>query len=203
MAQSGVYSTLTKIGYPIFGSKISSIKGLEHVPTSGNFIIAANHVDWLDGFFIATAVGQAKRKPVYFLAKSKTYWWTTAILPMPKNKKDSVDVAIDYVRRGKTLVIFPEGERNSSSKLRPGKTGAVRIAVGAGVPIVPLGLTCSTGRNVGQSLVNLMSKHHYVQVEIGKPLTFNIPPGGISHEWLHDQTRRLMRAIAPLSHKSV
>ncbi len=203
MAQPRVYSTLTKIGYPIFGSKLAEVRGLEHLPKKGSYIIAANHVDWLDGFFIATAIGRAKHQPVYFLAKSKTYWWTTIILPLPKQKKDSVAQAVQYLNRGKVLVIFPEGERNPTAKLQAGKTGAVRMAVGAGVPIVPLGLTCSYGRNVGQSLVNLMSKNHAVHIQIGKPLTVHIPPGGISSEWLDGETKRLMRAIAPLCHKSV
>ncbi len=203
MAKARVYSTLSKIGYPLFGSKISEVRGLENLPKNGSFLIAANHIDWLDGFFITTAIGRVKDRPVYFLVKSKSYWWTTIILPIPKRKQDSIDQAAQYIRQGKTLAIFPEGERNPSQKLYPGKTGVVRIALAAGVPIVPLGLICSYGRNVGQSLVNLMSKNHQVKIRIGRPITTTAPSTGVTNVWLHQETARVMKAIAPLCNKSL
>ncbi len=202
MDQQKVFSTLSKIGYPLFQSKIEEVRGVEHLPKKGGYIIAANHVDWLDGFFIATAVGQARHVPVYFLTKSKYYWWTTVIIPIPKRKGDIIDQTVRHLRRGKVITIFPEGQRNPTSKLWPGKTGAVRMAMAAGVPVIPLGITCSYGRNVGQSLVNLMSKNHRVRIHIGKPLEFP-SPDGLSHELLHRQTERLMKSIATLCHKTV
>lgn len=203
MANSAFFSRLTKIGYPLFQQKLENVEGSENLPNCGGYIIAPNHIDWLDGFFVATAVGSARNIPVYFLTKSKYYWWTTVIIQIPKNKSAIIDQAVTHVRRGKVIAIFPEGQRNPTKKLLPGKTGAVRIALAAGVPIVPMGITCSYGRNVGQSLLNLMSDKHHVRIRIGQPMKFDPPSGGVSSEWLHAETERLMKAIAPLAGKTV
>ncbi len=196
------YASVTKVAYPLFKPKLQDIAGVEHLPRKGGFIIAANHVDWLDGFYIAVAVGLHRRIPVYFLTKTNNYWWTTLALQIPAQPSAIVDQAVTHLRSDKVICNFPEGQRNPTKKLLPGRTGTVRMALQAGVPIVPFGIACSSGKNVAQSLLYLMSNNHAVRIRIGKPIRLT-PPGEMTSEFLTRAADRVMRAIAPLCGKTV
>ncbi len=196
-----VYATLSSIVYPVFNAKLPAVEGLDYLPSSGGYIIACNHVDWLDGFYIAAAVGRHRGVPVHFLTQSNNYWWTTVAVQIPAARGLIVDSSVPQLQHGQVICNFPEGERNVSSQLLIGKTGTVRMAATAGVPVIPAGIACEVGRNMGQSLRFLFSSRRQVQLKFGAPLTFNVPPGGITAEWLKNETGRLMRAIAPLANK--
>ena len=197
------YQTVKTVAYPIFRQKINSVTGLEHLPTTGSFLVAANHVDWLDGFYIATTIGDARGVPVHFLTKSNNYWWTQVAIQIPSEKKDTVDVAVEALRDGKVICNFPEGKRNASDHLFIGKTGTVRIAALAGVPIIPLGIRASSGKNMAQSIMYLLAKNHPVDIAIGAPIYVALPPDGMTDEWLQQSTNSLMATIAPLCNKLI
>ena len=97
---------------------------------------------------------------------------------------------------------FAEGQRNTGRLLLPGKTGAVRMALAADVPVVPLGITCLPGRTMAQSLMYLLSNKHGVKIRIGRPIHFgHIDPDTQSVEILRDATKQVMQSIAPLAGK--
>jgi len=197
------YSLVKAVIYPLFRSKVKDVHGLEQLPQSGGFLIAANHVDYLDGFYIAVVVGINLNTPVHFLTKTNNYWWTTLAVQIPKdNNGQIVDPAVKALKSGQVICNFPEGQRNDTDKLLPGKTGTVRMAALAGVPVVPLGITCSAGKNVTQSWQFRRSKNHPVSLRFGQPLTFQ-PPPELSREWLEQETDKLMSAIAPLCNKTI
>jgi hypothetical protein len=153
---------------------------------------------------IAAAVGLANGRPVHFLSVSNNYWWTTATIQIPADQRSKiVDIARAHLKQGEVICNFIEGQRNHTGTLLPGKTGTVRMATAAGVPVVPLGITCSAGRNMGQSLLFLVTPRHTVSIAIGQPMRFTEPPGGATKEWLDQATRRLMEAIAILSGKKL
>lgn len=196
-----VYQTLSNIVYPIFQAKIKKIEGWENVPRRGGFVIAANHIDWLDGFYIAAAVGAQLNRPVYFLTKSNNYWWTTITIQIPPTGRSAiVETATTQLQKGKIICNFPEGVRNPEKNLAVGKTGTARMAIRAGVPVVPLGIRCDAGRTMAQSLLYLASPQHNVTLRFGAPITFtkNHEP---SPTEVRDGTERIMRAIAPLANK--
>ena len=189
----------------MFTQNIERLSGLEHLPKRGGYILAANHVDFLDGFYLIAVVGTHRKIPVYFLTKSNTYRWTSVTVKIPTKQRGAiVDFAVTYLQRGHVICNFPEGQRNNTNKLLPGKTGTVRMAMAAGVPVVPVGITCSAGRNMAQSMYYLFSQRHPVHIAFGKPLNFTMPENGkITNELLADHTATLMRAIAPLAGKRV
>jgi len=165
--------------------------------------ISPDHVDWLDGFYIAAALGIARDVPVYFLTKSNNYWWTTVTLQIPADRRESVvDMASEYLQSGKVICNFIEGQRNTGRLLLPGKTGAVRMAMAAGVPVVPLGIACRPGKTMAKSLVKLFSSGQDVHIRIGKPIHLPpMDPNEASAAKLKEETQNIMRAIAPLAGK--
>lgn len=197
------YTTASAIVYPLFNAKLGTVEGVEHLPKHGGFLIACNHVDWLDGFYIVAAVGRARGVPTHFLTASSNYRWTTIAVQIPADRSQVISTAVEHLRGGKVICNFPEASRNSSATLLPGKTGTVRMAAEAGVPIVPAGITCDAGRNMGQSLQYLFSSGHPVRLRFGAPLMCSTPSTGVTTEWLSSETERLMRAIAPLCNKHV
>ncbi|MBI2984131.1 MAG: 1-acyl-sn-glycerol-3-phosphate acyltransferase [Candidatus Kerfeldbacteria bacterium] len=202
-AKQLVYQTLRRIGYPLFGQKLSNVQGAENLPGAGGYLIAANHVDFLDGFYISAAVGLARNVPVYFLTASNNYWWTTVAVQIKADRRGAIiDQAVRALTDGKVICNFIEGQRNPATKLLAGRTGTVRMALTAGVPIVPLGIACSAGKNVGQSLMYLMSKNHHVTIKIGRPIRLPAADQPEDND-LRRYTHQVMHAIAPLAGKKI
>ena len=132
------------------------VEGREHVPATGPVIFILNHPNALMDPLVL--INQAGR-PVSFLAKEPLFRMPVlgrmvrAMNSIPVYRRmDQADTANnaktfaaarDLLARGGSLALFPEGTSHSDSKLKPFRTGAARIALGAGVPgllIVPAGL---------------------------------------------------------------
>lgn len=203
MPASLYYRFLAAAVFPFFRSKINDISGWENLPATGGYILAINHIDWLDGFYIAAAWWRYRRIKIHYLTKSNNYWWTSVAVQIPPGESGLIiDRAIATLRNGKVIANFIEGQRNTSDRLLPGKTGTVRMALAAGVPIVPVGITCSAGRNMAQSIRFLRAADKHVRIHIGRPLNL-VVPNNIDESYLHTATADVMRAIAPLAGKTI
>ena len=125
------------------------VEGLENVPRRGPAIIAANHLSFLDSFFIPLVVN---RRKVTYLAKAdyfkswKTAWFFKMAGQIPidrtggEKSERALRTALRVLKEGKLLGIYPEGTRSPNDKLHRGRTGVARLALAAQVPIVPCGL---------------------------------------------------------------
>ena len=125
------------------------VEGLENVPRKGPAIIAANHLSFLDSFFIPMVVN---RRKVTYLAKAdyfkswKTAWFFKMAGQIPidrtggEKSERALRTALRVLKEGKLLGIYPEGTRSPNDKLHRGRTGVARLALAAKVPIVPCGL---------------------------------------------------------------
>jgi 1-acyl-sn-glycerol-3-phosphate acyltransferase len=121
-----------------------TIEGKEHVPMEGGCIIACNHTLGPDYVIL----GYASPRQVYYMAKAEIFAyhpWVARLVsdlgafPVHRGKGDSdaIERAIDVVRAGHVLGMFPEGTRSRTGALQPAKTGVARIALGSGASIVP------------------------------------------------------------------
>jgi 1-acyl-sn-glycerol-3-phosphate acyltransferase len=125
-------------------------EGLEHIPERGPAIVCCNHISYLDPLGNAYAVIKAGRRP-RFLAKDELF--TVPIVgrvlrgagQIPVDRRKSGDpspllAAQAALRAGEIVVVYPEGTvtRNPDSSPMAGKTGAVRLALSTGAPIVPM-----------------------------------------------------------------
>jgi 1-acyl-sn-glycerol-3-phosphate acyltransferase len=196
------YATVSSLLLPLFRRKLRSISGAQNLPRSGPVILAANHVDFLDGFFIAAAVHARVKRPLAILTKTNNYWWTGATIAIDsENRGASLASAVRYLRSGWLILNFVEGVRNTGSTIAFGKTGTARLAASATVPVLPVGISGFTGRNMVDSLTRFLAQPPRVRVRIG-PV---IPP---PHDPPDDRaamlayTRRILTAIAPLAGKT-
>ncbi|MFT4123772.1 MAG: lysophospholipid acyltransferase family protein [Microbacteriaceae bacterium] len=126
------------------------VTGTEHIPATGAFVCAANHFTNIDPAVIGMALWEAGRPP-HYLAKEPLFrvpvfgWLLRATGQVPVVRSgairgpDPVAAARTIADDGGALVVFPEGSLTRDPALWPmrGKTGAVRIALDAGIPIVP------------------------------------------------------------------
>ena len=120
-------------------------QGVENIPTGGGLIIAANHQSYGDPFWLAIPV----KRPIRFLAWNEAFSWPVVgkairlLGAWPLNVQASDPAAIrrslTWLRDSGVIVIFPEGGRGlpDGSMIRM-KGGAVRMALEAGVPILPV-----------------------------------------------------------------
>jgi 1-acyl-sn-glycerol-3-phosphate acyltransferase len=155
------------------------IEGREHIPAAGPAVLAANHQSFCDSFFLPLVV----RRRVTYVAKAeyfddwKTAWFFRAAgqIPMQRSGGDAsqraLDTATEVLGEGRLLGIYPEGTRAPDLRLHKGHTGVARLALGCGVPIIPVGIVGT--RHVQPPGSNLMRPFHSVTIRFGPPVVFD------------------------------
>jgi 1-acyl-sn-glycerol-3-phosphate acyltransferase len=123
-----------------------TVVGDEHVPAAGGAVLASNHVSYFDFMFVGLAA-HPKRRLVRFMAKKAVFDHPIAGPLMRGMHHIPVDraagagafqLAVRALASGELVGVFPEQTISSSYELRPIKSGAARLAMDAGVPLVPI-----------------------------------------------------------------
>ncbi|MBG0566235.1 lysophospholipid acyltransferase family protein [Actinoplanes aureus] len=143
-----------------------AVTGLEHVPAGTGAILCANHLSVGDQLFL----GLTAPRHVAFWAKAE-YFRTPGLrgaitrsvvtgmgaIPVERGGGRAVlaafDAAVPVLRAGGLVAVFPEGTRSPDGRLYRGRTGAVRLAAQAGVPLVPVGIRGTEPRSSGRRAV--------------------------------------------------
>src|SRR5262249_49422285 len=125
------------------------VRGREHVPGTGAVIVAANHISFWDPLLVGTAAMREQ----HFLAKGELF--DTPILgplirafnaiPIRRGVADLSGLAraMDVLRAGRSLILFPEGTRARGGELRPARPGLGMLAVATDARIVPASIVGS------------------------------------------------------------
>lgn len=159
------------------------VKGLDNVPAHGAAIIASNHLSFSDSIFMPLMV----RRPVVFLAKSEYFTGTglkgrlTALffrltnqLPMDRSggaaSAVSLNAGMDVLTSGGLLAIYPEGTRSPDARLYRGKVGVAKLALEAGVPVIPVAMI---GTDKVQPIGKRMPNIRRIGMIFGAPLDFS------------------------------
>ncbi|MCP2256718.1 1-acyl-sn-glycerol-3-phosphate acyltransferase [Streptoalloteichus tenebrarius] len=159
------------------------IEGLEHIPSTGGAILASNHVAVADSFFLPLMVPRrvtflAKRE--YFTGRGlkgrfKKYFFSgVGQVPIDRSSAAAAQAALDtgvrLLREGRLLGIYPEGTRSPDGRLYKGKTGVARMALEAGVPVIPVAMF---GTEEVNPIGSKMWRPRRVRIVVGEPLDFS------------------------------
>ena len=119
--------------------------GVENIPEHGGVIVAANHQTYFDPFWLSLQI----KRPTRYLAWSAAFGWPIVgkglvwfgawPLALEGSDPKAIRRSLQWLRNGGAVVIFPEGGRSTSTgSLERFKAGAVRLALEANVPILPV-----------------------------------------------------------------
>jgi 1-acyl-sn-glycerol-3-phosphate acyltransferase len=154
------------------------ITGDEHVPRQGGAVLVSNHIGYLDFVFAGLSALPAKRL-VRFMAKESVFRHKVSGPLMRAMKHIPVDRAqgeqafrhaIDALRRGEIVGVFPEATISPSFTLKKFKSGAARMAQEAGVPVLPVALWGTQRLWTKGHPKNLRRHHLPITIRVGKPI---------------------------------
>jgi 1-acyl-sn-glycerol-3-phosphate acyltransferase len=149
MRPSALYNVIAALSAPVlFGLYRLRVRGRENLPATGGYVLACNHVSSFDPWALGMPLWP--RRFLRFMAKSELYWFPLSLVlrnagafPVKRGRRDTaaIETAVSLARGGYVIGMFPEGTRRTKGlvkrhEARP-RSGAARIALEAGVPLVP------------------------------------------------------------------
>jgi 1-acyl-sn-glycerol-3-phosphate acyltransferase len=147
-----VYNVVAVLSAPVlYGPYRLRVRGKENLPSSGGYVLTSNHVSSFDPWPLAMPLWP--NRWLRFMAKSELYWWPLRLLLSAagafkvrrgRGDMEAVENAVQLAGEGNVVVMFPEGTRRRKGMVKRhearARSGAARIALEAGVPLVPAAL---------------------------------------------------------------
>jgi 1-acyl-sn-glycerol-3-phosphate acyltransferase len=164
-----------KTSFRLLGQSFQ-MTGTENVPRSGGVLLAYNHVSYLDFIYGGLAANPSGRL-VRFMAKREIFTHRVSGPIMRSMHHIEVDrgsgvasyrKAVDYLRAGEAVGIFPEATISRAMELKEFKSGVVRIAADAGVPVVPV-ILWGTQRMMTKDHPRDFSRGKTIAIRVGEP----------------------------------
>jgi len=195
-----MYSFVAVLSRPVLNRLYRlQAQGIENLPAEGGYVLACNHVSSFDPWPLGMPL--YPRRQLRFMAKSELYWWPlTYVLngagafPVRRGQRDTeaIETAVELVRAGEVVTMFPEGTRRTKGlvkkfEARP-RSGAARIALEAGSPLVPAALKGTDG----------LTRFSNLRVAYGAPVEIDDLRGQDVASAAHEATGRLMERILEL-----
>ncbi|WP_299034932.1 1-acyl-sn-glycerol-3-phosphate acyltransferase [uncultured Pseudokineococcus sp.] len=186
------------------------VEGREHVPDHGGALIVSNHLSFSDSIFLPLVLDRR----VTFLAKDEyftgsgvrgrlTAGFFRGVGQLPVDRSGgaaglaSLRTGLGVLGRGDLLGIYPEGTRSPDGRLHRGRTGAARLALESGVPVVPVAMI---GTDAVQPVGKLLPAVRRVGIRFGPPVDVARYAGrGDDRFVLRAATDDIMRALMALS----
>ena len=199
MRPAPVYSVIAGLTWPLVrGVYRLEASGIENLP-DGGCVLACNHVSSFDPWPLGIPLWP--KHGLRIMAKSELYWFPlnkvidgAGAFPVKRGQRDTVaiETAIQLAREGNIVAMFPEGTRRKKGlvkkfEARP-RTGAARIALEAGVPLVPAAVS-------GTDRLLRLGK---LRVVYGAPVEIDDLRGLDAHDAAQQATDRLMERIYQL-----
>lgn len=185
-------------------------EGLEHIPHEGGAIIAANHLAVIDDALLPMTCPRM----IHFMGKAEYFegkglkgrfkiWWFTSVGVFPVDRSGgskslgALEHAREIIENGELFGIHIEGTRSPDGRLYKGHTGAARLALETGCPIVPAAIIGSRElQRPGQVIPGKGSS----KVVYGEPIAVEKTPADeVTHEQLRGLTDEVTRRIEAMS----
>ncbi len=174
---SNLQSAVLTVGRPIFRCLWRfKVVGVDHIPESGPAILAPNHNSVIDSFFLPAVLPRA----INFVGKAEYLddWKTRKLfpalgmIPIDRSGGDAsaraLDTAASVLEDGGLFGIYPEGTRSRTGFLHKGHTGAARLSVRTGAPIIPVGILGT--RAIQPPDVPVPRPFRPVEIRFGRPI---------------------------------
>lgn len=185
------------------------VRGEQNVPSTGGVIMACNHLSYGETFLLPAMI----RRRMTFPVKAEMFqmpgpwgklvgWFLTTVGQVPIDRSGGrasatgLSPVMQELEDGGVIGIFPEGTRSPNGMLFKGKTGVARMALEAGVPVVPVGMV---GTEFRRNRLGIPLMHH-PGIIIGEPLDFSEWAGREGElKVLRHVTDQVMTAIQQLT----
>jgi 1-acyl-sn-glycerol-3-phosphate acyltransferase len=177
------------------------VKGRENVPEKGPLLIVCNHLHIADPPIVAASIPLK----CVIMAKEELWrnWWSRywvgnfGAIPVSRGgvDREAIRRAEDWLKKGVSLIIFPEGGRSKTAQIQPAFAGAALIAARTGVPILPVSIS---GTEKLKNFKWCFFHRPRITVNIGS--SFNPPPadGKLPREQRNQLMNDIMGKIATL-----
>lgn len=169
------------------------LRNRHNVPKHGPYIIAANHLSWTD----IPLVPLYLPGKVIYMAKEESFHsrfgWLVRFLgafPVKRGEADrqALKAANEQLKKGKVLIIFPEGTRSKTHEMAEGHAGLGMIALRANVPVIPVAIWGSE---------NALKKFGAeITISYGEPMFLKPEGAKVTREDIDKSTDKVMRCIA-------
>jgi 1-acyl-sn-glycerol-3-phosphate acyltransferase len=193
---------LAKTWMRVEGMKFQ-MTGVENIPKKGGALIASNHIGYVDFVFNGLPAAR-RRRLVRFMAKKEAFEGPVGALMrsfhhIPVDRaagEDSMRHAVEHLRSGELVGIFPEATISRSFEVKECKTGAVRIAAEAGVPLIPMALWGTQLLKTKDHASDLWGRGKTIAIAVGEPIE-------VTGEDPVAETAIMRSAIADLLEKAI
>jgi 1-acyl-sn-glycerol-3-phosphate acyltransferase len=199
----GTVAVVARLTWRLQGLRIT-ITGAEHLPASGGAVIPINHTGYLDFAFAGLPAYRLRpSRRVRFMAKQETFESriTGPIMrgcrhiPVDRsNGGASYEAAVEYLRSGELVGVYPEATISRSFELKEFKSGVARMAIAAQVPIIPHIVwgaqriwTKDHPKKLGRSRVP-------VSIAVGEPIPPTLPVSDLQ-ALLHARMQQLLEQV--------
>ncbi|KFI65651.1 lysophospholipid acyltransferase family protein [Bifidobacterium cuniculi] len=187
-----------------------TVSGLEHIPRQGGAIIAANHLAVIDDGLLPLTCPRM----IHFMGKAEYFegkgikgkfkkWWFTSVGVFPVDRSGgskslgALEHAREIIEKGELFGIHIEGTRSPDGRLYKGHTGAARLALETGCPIIP---TAIIGSRELQKPGQVIPGKGTSKVIYGEPIEVaKTPADEVTHERLRELTDEVTRRIQAMS----
>lgn len=185
-------------------------RGTQNVPETGPAILASNHLAVIDSFVLPVML----ERRVNFMGKAEYFrgrglkgkfvaFFMKGVGTIPvdrsggRNSEAALEAGLSVLQRGELFGIYPEGTRSPDGRLYRGKTGVARLAIEAGVPVIPVVMVDT---NAAQQIGQRLPKPVRLGIIFGEPLDFSRYQGMADDRFaLRAATDEIMHALVQLS----
>jgi 1-acyl-sn-glycerol-3-phosphate acyltransferase len=180
------------------------VTGVDHLPETGPFIVAANHHNYVDG----VVLGVALPRPIAFVVMPRVFnasplhpllhrWIGSIQVSLERPDPGAIRRVLRVLESGRVIGIFPEGPFSREGRLCPGQPGVAMIALRSGMPVVPAAIDGTYEALAGRRFH--VPRRYPLSVRFGAPMLFGrARHGRITRTDRADVTRRIMAEIAAL-----